>query len=106
MVDDIVGRKAQIAVFQEAMASRQSEFIAVTGRRRIGKTYLIKSFFKEAICFHVTGLQNQGTREQLEAFAHELAFRSKRFVGKPANWIEAFAMLRQYVAEIRTDQKK
>jgi uncharacterized protein len=105
-MEEIIGRKAQIDVFKEALASRQSEFIAVTGRRRIGKTYLIKSFFEEAICFHVTGLQHHGTKDQLQAFANELSFRSNRMVGKPDNWIDAFAMLRQYVSEVKTDTKK
>lgn len=106
MRQEIVGRNAQVAIFKAAMASDQSEFIAVTGRRRIGKTYLIKTFFDEAICFHLTGIQHQGTKAQLEAFANELAFRSNRLTSTPANWIEAFAILRQYLADIQTDTKK
>lgn len=105
-MDMVIGRASQMELFREALISPQSEFIAVTGRRRIGKTYLIKTFFNDSICFHVTGIQNQSTGAQLEAFTNELSFRSGRKYGKPANWIEAFAMLREYAGAVYTNQKK
>jgi uncharacterized protein len=106
LMKEIIGRDPQISIFNEAMNSRQSEFIAVTGRRRVGKTYLINTFFREDICFYMTGVQNQPTQTQLRAFANELGYRQKSIVSTPENWLEAFAILRNYVSTVKTDRKK
>jgi uncharacterized protein len=106
MIESIVGRNPQIVLFNEALDSPQSEFIAVTGRRRIGKTFLINTFFKESICFYMTGVQNQPLKTQLQAFANELGARKKTMVSTPADWMEAFALLRNYVESVETTQKK
>ena len=103
---EIIGRDPQIEIFKEALASNQSEFIAVTGRRRIGKTFLINSFFNEAVCFYMTGVQNQPTKVQLKAFANELSHRTKRPTATPADWLEAFSLLRNYVETTETTGKK
>jgi hypothetical protein len=105
-MDTIFGRNNEIKIFNEAMTSRQSEFIAVTGRRRIGKTFLINTFFKEDICFYMTGVQNQTIKVQLRAFANELAYRQKKIVSAPEDWIEAFAILRDYVETVKTTKRK
>jgi uncharacterized protein len=105
-MESIVGRDVQIEIFNEAMNSTQSEFIAVTGRRRIGKTFLINTFFREDICFYMTGVQDQPIKVQLRAFANELSFRQKKTVSTPENWIEAFAILRDYVETVETTKKK
>lgn len=105
-MEGIIGRNPQIDVFNEVIASGQSEFIAVTGRRRIGKTFLINSFFKDAICFYMTGVQNQPIKVQLRAFANELSYRTKRPVSTPENWLEAFSILRNYVETVETTGKK
>jgi uncharacterized protein len=91
-MESIVGRDKQIEIFNEAMSSPQSEFIAVTGRRRIGKTFLINTFFKAEICFYLTGVQDQPIKTQLRAFANELSFRQKKTISTPENWIEAFSI--------------
>ncbi len=106
MIETIIGRSPQVEVFKEAMNSPQSEFIAVTGRRRIGKTFLINTFFKDEICFYMTGVQDQPIKVQLRAFANELSYRQKKIVSTPENWIEAFAILRDYVENVKTTNKK
>jgi uncharacterized protein len=103
---NIIGRENTIHILQTALQSNQSEFVSLTGRRRIGKTYLIKNFFAEEICFYMTGVQNQPMNVQLEAFNNELMIRTNTFTGSPKNWLEAFMMLRQYVASIKTKTKK
>lgn len=105
-MESIFGRDPQIDIFNEAMNSRQSEFIAVTGRRRIGKTFLINTFFKEDICFYMTGVQDQPLRTQLRAFANELGYRQKTMLSAPENWLEAFVLLRNYVESVETTKKK
>jgi uncharacterized protein len=103
---EIFGRDKEIEVFEEALLSPQSEFIAVTGRRRIGKTFLISTYFKSALCFHMTGVQSQPVKVQLRAFANELGFRQQRMLSTPESWIEAFAILRTHIESLDTTQKK
>jgi uncharacterized protein len=105
-MNNVIGRKKEIALFNEALASDKSEFIAVTGRRRIGKTFLVNTFFKEQICFYMTGVQDQPIKTQLKAFANELSYRQKRMVSTPNDWLEAFAILRDYVEKVETKTKK
>jgi uncharacterized protein len=106
MIEPIVGRTAQIEIFNEAINSAQSEFIAVTGRRRIGKTFLINTFFKEDICFYMTGVQDQPLKTQLKAFGNELGYRQKTIIPAPEDWMQAFSMLRNYVETVKTTKKK
>lgn len=105
-MEKIIGRRPQIAQFEAALASQKSEFIAVTGRRRIGKTFLIKTFFKEDICFHFTGIQNQALKFQLLAFTQELSHRSNTIITPPDNWLTAFSLLRDYVETVKSSRKK
>lgn len=75
--------------------SQEPEMVAVIGRRRVGKTFLIKNTYAERIAFEVTGVQNAGLSEQLQNFAFRI---NKTFYGgaaklKPKNWLEAFQML-------------
>jgi uncharacterized protein len=106
MMDNIFGRKKEIAVFNDVLASRESEFIAVKGRRRVGKTFLVTTFFKEQTCFYMTGVPNQPIKTQLTAFANELSYRQKKTVDTPKDWLKAFWMLRNYVETVETKTKK
>jgi uncharacterized protein len=67
----IVGRKAEQNLFTDALKSQKAEFIAVYGRRRVGKTYLIEEFFKKETCFffQITGLHKGTLKGQLTFFA-------------------------------------
>ncbi len=102
----IIGREPQMALFRDAETSDKSEFIAVTGRRRVGKTFLINTYFKDSICFHLTGVQNQPLKVQLQAFAQELSHRTNTFMPPPNNWMDAFGQLRRYVESLKTSKKK
>ena len=54
----LVGRLSEIKVLKEALVSNEAEMIAVIGRRRVGKTFLIKKTYKDLIEFSITGIQN------------------------------------------------
>ena len=64
--ENIIGREAEQALFQEVLTTNRAELISVIGRRRVGKTFLIRSLFKEYICFELAGVQNADRLEQLE----------------------------------------
>lgn len=102
----IIGRDAECKIFDEVLLSQSSEFVAITGRRRIGKTYLVNQYFDSNICFYMTGIQNQPQTVQLQAFAQELARRQNQFVQTPKNWLEAFDLLRNFIENQKSVKKK
>ena len=60
----IIGREQELSVFQNAIQDDSSHFIAVYGRRRIGKTYLIREAFNYRFTFQHTGVYNGSLKEQ------------------------------------------
>ena len=92
MENSIVGREKEITELKKYLSSEQSEFIAVYGRRRVGKTFLIKELLEEQFCFRMTGKENARLGEQLLNFSYALSdfFDDNRV---PKNWTEAFRML-------------
>ena len=62
---EIIGRSEEIAIFNNLLNSQKPELIAIYGRRRVGKTYLIRTFFKDHICFEFTGTIDTDAPKQL-----------------------------------------
>ncbi|MGM9844339.1 MAG: ATP-binding protein, partial [Muribaculaceae bacterium] len=89
----IIGRKREIELLDSFYHSGRAEFIAVYGRRRVGKTFLIRQYFKGNFAFDVTGII-EGTRaEQMGAFY--TALKSYGYEGgMKSTWIETFYDLR------------
>ena len=81
--------------------------IAIYGRRRIGKTYLIRAYYSKNILFSFTGLRNGTRPDQIENFMLELQGFTEQFKDeKPENWLQAFNLLKQYLKGIRQTRKK
>lgn len=68
----IAGRVEEIATFGNLLNSTKAELVAVYGRRRVGKTFLIRQFFKEVLCFEFSGTINTVAEKQLYNFAQVL----------------------------------
>ena len=64
--ESIIGRHHEQEILHKYVESPRAEFIAVYGRRRIGKTFLVKQFFDEKFDFYVTGVYNVSRQEQLK----------------------------------------
>lgn len=98
----IIGRKTELASLERAFASQEAQFVTIYGRRRVGKTFLIRTFFKSKQCIflHVTGLQKGTQKEQLINFTQALSdvFNQGNPLKTPANWREALEMLTKYLA--------
>ena len=77
---NLIGRKNEISQLQEYYNSGKSEFIAVYGRRRVGKTYLIDEFFDHKYTFSVSGILDGSHTEQMTAFV--FALRKIGYQGK------------------------
>ena len=91
----LVGRKQEIAIFQHCMESTESKLIAVYGRRRIGKTFLIRNYFKGKFLFEITGLHGGEMSDQLKHFTQTLALagHAPAAVSAPSSWMDAFQLL-------------
>lgn len=100
--NSLIGRHAEQAVLRHALASREAEFVAVYGRRRVGKTFLLREFFRNAVRFELSGLHGVPLRDQLANFAAALA-QAKGLTQRllpPASWQEAFVQLQHHVASL------
>ena len=100
-IGKIIGRQREIALLQEIYESPKVEFVAVYGRRRIGKTYLIDKMFEDKYDFYMTGIYEGTRKEQLTNFAHQLEVYSKIEQKVPKDWMEALFMLRKYIETLR-----
>lgn len=106
-MDTLIGRKKEIKVLNAALASNSAELIAIYGRRRVGKTFLIRSVFEKQLVFEFTGIKNGKLNEQLLHFSRALktAMQSPVELKTPANWIEAFSLLQEFLAPIVQKKK-
>ena len=95
--NQIIARTQEKAILEQALKSNASEFIAVYGRRRVGKTHLIREFFGETICFELVGKYGASLKEQLDNFAYALSKETKLGIQlpRPVSWVEAFRQLEQ-----------
>ncbi len=101
----LIGRKDEITVLERALSSDRPELIVVSGRRRVGKTFLIREVYKDYIQFEFSGVHNVSFRDQLRNFHFELS-RSGGSEVVPADWIEAFSQLRSYFDTFQSRGKK
>ncbi|MDR1765713.1 MAG: AAA family ATPase [Lachnospiraceae bacterium] len=103
----IVARDLEIKSLREWLGSDQSEFVAVYGRRRIGKTFLVREVLSDRFAFYVTGQESGGRKEQLAVFNRALnisATDSSVFAQKDS-WLETFWQLEDLIRN-HTDTRK
>ena len=96
----MLGREEEKRTLLSLLESEKSEFVAIYGRRRVGKTYLVRETFNYNFAFQHTGLQGGSIHEQLEEFANSLIMAGMKKVKQPKNWSQAFFMLGQYLSTI------
>ena len=90
----LIGRERQIEQLKSAQQSSKPEMVALVGRRRVGKTYLVKQVYGKDIRFQLTGLQDADTRRQLRNFALSMDRYFPAFdIGVSEDWLAAFHQL-------------
>ncbi|SHI68084.1 AAA family ATPase [Pseudobutyrivibrio xylanivorans] len=99
----IIGREKEINVFHKAMSDDKPHFIAVYGRRRIGKTFLIREAFNYRFTFQHAGLSKGTLGDQIFAFQASIKDAGGKPNEKCKNWLEAFEDLKDL---IRASQEK
>lgn len=104
----LVGRKIEKQILQELFKSSTAELVAIYGRRRVGKTFLVHSVFQNEIVFEFIGSPDGPLKSQLQNFSRELTKASKSRVPLevPSSWPAAFAMLETWLEQQIQNQKK
>lgn len=101
----MIGRIAEKERLLKYAQSDESEFVAVYGRRRVGKTYLIRQTFQDQFAFQHTGIAYGRTKEQLRAFGDSLRECGLEYVGSPEDWFAAFNLLKDVVIRSGAEKK-
>lgn len=102
---NIIGRHEELEALHESLYAHESEFIAIYGRRRVGKTYLVNKAFNGEFAFQYTGLENKNNKDQLKAFHLALTEQGLAKCACPKNWVEAFYQL-QHLLEAKSGQQQ
>lgn len=104
----IIGRAKEQQEMNHLLESQNADLLMVTGRRRVGKTFLINNSYEDFFVFKFTGTQHANRANQLKKFSEKLADYSKEPIEKiqPKNWHEAFSLLKKYLLGLRKTKKK
>lgn len=102
----IIGRETEIKELDRLSRSSAPEFVAVYGRRRVGKTYLVKEYFGNNFVFYASGVSRGTMTEQLRSFQESLLeYGYKGDNSVPRDWNEAFKRMRTIVEQSRQKRK-
>ncbi len=106
-MNTIIGRKKEINELERLYNSERAEFVAVYGRRRVGKTFLIKQALKDRFTFQHTGVspvEQEGDKNrlktQLESFYYSMLSHGLEGYKQPKTWMEAFFQLEQLLVKL------
>lgn len=100
MTDTIIGREIEQEILRQRIESDAPELIAIYGRRRIGKTFLVRRYFNDKFSFYCTGIYQGTKKEQLGEFNRQLEHYSGRKWKVAKDWFDAFAQLREYLESL------
>ena len=101
----LVGRHSEKRIIDRLLKSQESEFLAVYGRRRVGKTYLIREYLKTHIVFECTALLDITKEQQLLNFEITLNRLHGQPTAKHQSWLEAFESLGSYLDGLSKTRK-
>ena len=103
----IIGRRNEVEELEKLYLSDRPEFVAIYGRRRVGKTFLIKQALKGRITFQHTGVspvdqegEKNRMKTQLDSFYYSMLSHGLEGFKKPKSWLEAFFQLEQLLAKL------
>ena len=91
----MIGRDKELKTLRECVAADRSRLVVVYGRRRVGKTYLVREAFDYRFTFTHTGLEDGDYFEQLNAFWRSLKSQWCEDCKRPTDWMEAFELLKK-----------
>lgn len=103
----LISRDEEKKRLQRALTSNKPELIALTGRRRVGKTFLIRKAYEKEIKLEITGLQNDNQKAQIRNFLismHAYGMPTDK-AEQPSNWLDAFFLLTQQLEKLNLSEK-
>jgi len=103
---EIIGRERERRLLARCEASKKPEFVAVYGRRRVGKTFLITEHFGNKFAFSVTGISDANRKDQLREFRKSLMKYYQGEIPALSDWHEAFSILEAKIEQDPTLGKK
>ena len=101
----MIGREREIEELERAYASNESEFVAVYGRRRVGKTYLVRETFRDRFVFYHTGIAKAVRAVQLKKFRQSVLDCGGRIDKALKDWFDAFEVLKSLIAASPLEKK-
>jgi AAA+ ATPase superfamily predicted ATPase len=106
-MEAIAGRFNEQQLLRQLLQEGKSEFLAMYGRRRVGKTFLIRNVYQKEIAFQMTGIAGASLEQQLSNFFSALQFADPNNSNetRPVDWFKAFEMLRIFLQK-NTARKK
>ena len=107
-MEKLIGRNREKEILKKALRSKSSEMLAIFGRRRVGKTYLVRTVYGNKIDLEFTGVQDATLEEQLTTFFYLIKRYAKPSteITPPKNWLDAFLQLMTVLDEKGTKGKK
>ena len=97
----MVGRENEVKILEKYYRSGKSEMVAVYGRRRVGKTFLVRETLGDRFDFEFTGIYQTPGKEQRRQFQKALIRRSGQKLPRPSTWFDAFDLLRDYLLSLK-----
>ena len=105
-MEKIIGRTGEIKRLQAIANSHRAEFVALYGRRRVGKTFLINELFKNLFAFKMTGVIEGSLNDQFTAFVDSMEDYGYQVAERPTDWMSAFVMLKNALKDVAKKQEK
>lgn len=100
-----IGRQSELELLRATLTSDRAEFVAVYGRRRVGKTMLVREAYAGSLVFQHSGLAAGRMKDQLTAFGVSLRAAGMSDAPTPKSWLEAFELLGRFVESCDGDRK-
>ena len=101
----MIGRTSEVNALREAVSADRSRFVVVYGRRRVGKTFLIREAFDYRFTFSHTSMESGSMSDQLEEFHASLIDQGMESCEVPKDWIQAFGLLKRFL-KASADERK
>ena len=110
--NSIIGRGEEIKNLERVLKSSKSEFVAIYGRRRVGKSFLVEEVYRDKIAFRAVGAyikeKDEKTYKQIQLdhfYEGLLDCGMPDDTIRPTCWREAFRLLRKFLEGLRTKRK-
>lgn len=101
----MIGREEEKSLLRQIAEQDRSQFVVVYGRRRVGKTYLVRETFDYQFAFTHSGLEKGSLADQLAAFREALEDQGLENAPLPHSWIEAFGLLKKLLKQDKSERK-